>query len=263
MVVDVRNNGIRIGRVKVNKFNVKKTMLLSVLGGLTLLTISGVAISKHKDKVEEPIAIVKDYDIPVRPHYASTLDNTYTVDYEVNYGDTLYGLVTSYCEDANKVNFIIDEIVRDKNNDLDNASSIRQGRTYTLYGVPEEHLADFGYYIPDTEELSESERINDSVEFIKSYVYNGRNEYKMHFDVETYGQPNVEFAELVKSEIKGLIEAVKDYNDMPEGEEKDRAAQELIQLLDGAKTDIRLLTGDQFVQPAKPMGETLDTVRTK
>ena len=256
MAIDVRNNGIKIGRVEIFKYNIKKLFLLGALGGTILVTVVGAGISKQKSKSnssQESNAIVKEYDISVRPHYASQLDNTYTVDYEVGYGDTLYGLVIGYCEDANKANNIIDEIVRDKNNDLDNASSIRAGRTYTLYGVPEEHLADFGYYVPETEDLSNDERIHDSLDFIKSYIYNGRNEYKMHFDVETYGQPNVEFAEMVKSEIKGLVEAVKDYDLMPEGEEKEKAAQELIQLLDGAKTDIRLLTGDEFRQPAKPM----------
>lgn len=252
MKINVNNKGKSIGRVNANEYNLKKLCLIT---GISAAVVIAVPVGFHiasKNKVVDPaptIALSSDYDAPIHSHIISPLDGTYKVKYKVEYGDTLYGLVTSYCEDGEYVNYILDEIVRDKDNDLDNASQIRQGKEYTLYGVPYDHLADFGYFVPNRDELTNEEKINDDIDFIKSYSF-GRDSYKMNLDVIKYGQANIEFIEEVKDELRGLLQMYRDYSEMEDSPEKEKAETELLLMLDGAKTDIKLITGDEFHQPA-------------
>lgn len=252
MKINVNNKGKSIGRLNVNEYNLKKLCLITgVVASIAITVPVGFHIANSKDKVNPAtaVSISTDYEAPIHPHIVSPLDGTYKVKYKVEYGDTLYGLVTSYCEDGAYVNYILDEIVRDKDNDLDNASSIIQGKEYVLYGVPYDHLDDFGYFVPNRDELTDDEKINDDIEFIKSYSF-GRDSYKMNLNKIKDGEPNTQFAEEVKDELRGLLQMYRDYSAMEDSPEKEKAAQELLLMLDGAKTDIKLITGDEFHQPA-------------
>lgn len=253
MKIDIRNRGKKIGSIEEFEFNIKKLCLLTATGLTIAVVIPCGFHMANKNKEKEVAVVEQDYqNYSIKNHIHNPLDGTYKVKYKVEFGDTLYGLVTSYCLDGQDVNYIIDEIVRDKNNDLDNASTIIQGREYTLYGVPYDHLDDFGYYIPSREELSDEDKLNDDIEFIKSYAY-GRDSYKLIVDETKYGTPNYEFACEVKDELIGLCQTYRDYEAMEESEEKEKAQKELLLMFDAAKTDIELVTGDQFVQPAYPI----------
>lgn len=173
--INIKNNRINIGSIS---FDTKTLKNFAFISGCAFLLISSGAIIKdvkddlreqhQKELVEEAI---KNYDY-VGP--------TYKVEYTVNFGDTLEGIVSSYQSDPNIMYPLIDTIVRENN--LQSRNNLREGKTITLYGVGEEHLADFGYTLDYTQVSPdcELEDLSDFIEHqIATIVLTDKNEQKL------------------------------------------------------------------------------------
>ena len=173
--VNIKNNRINIGSIS---FDTKTLKNFALISGCAFLIISTGALIKgaedelreqHQKKIVEDA--IKNYNY---------IGPTYKVEYTVNFGDTLEGIVSSYQSDPNIMYPLIDTIVRE--NDLKSKNSLYEGETITLYGVGEEHLADFGYTL-DYSQVSpdcELEDLNDFIEHqITGLVLTDENEQKL------------------------------------------------------------------------------------
>lgn len=160
--MNIKNNRINIGSISFETTTLKNFAFIS---GCAFLLISSAAIIKdvkddireqhQKELVEEAI---KNYD------YTGP---TYKVEYTVNFGDTLIGIVSSYQSDPNKMYPLIDTIVRENN--LSSRDNLREGTTITLYGVSEDHLADFGYTL-DYSKVNPECELDDLRNFIEKQI---------------------------------------------------------------------------------------------
>lgn len=173
--MNIKNNRINIGSIS---FDTKTLKNFAWGCGFAVVVISSVGYIKNtKDEMvrerEEKIVedAIKNYNY-VGP--------TYEVEYTVNFGDTLEGIVSSYQSDPNIMYPLIDTIVRE--NKLQSKNSLREGKTITLYGVGEEHLADFGYTL-DYSQVSPDCELEDLSDFIErqiaTIVLTDENEQKL------------------------------------------------------------------------------------
>lgn len=162
-VIKIKNNNVTIGKITLDLENLKA---FAFIAGLSIVVISSGAVIKHaKDDV---IKSNNQKTLEDDNHkYSFDTTPTYEVNYEVCFGDTLEGIVSAYQSDPNKMYPIIDDITRV--NHLSSKSSLKDGNTIKLVGVPEEHLADFGYTI-DYSQLSPECELEDLSSFIDDEI---------------------------------------------------------------------------------------------
>lgn len=166
-VIRVKNNNVYIGSLRVDLKVIKEFAFTS---GAVFMIISSAALIKksadivqnreHTHNISNDEAVTPVISVP-----------TYEVEYTVQYGDTLSGIVASYQTDPNRMQKIIDRIA--DINHMSSPSLLRAGKTITLCGIPEEYLSDFGYTIDysKTEPEYELEDLSDYIELTITYAY--------------------------------------------------------------------------------------------
>lgn len=169
-VIRIKNNNVYIGSLKVDMKAIKN---FAFIAGTAFVIISSASlIKKSADIVREPKTAGEDpiTDGTLTQESASS-KKTYEAEYVVQNCDTLSGIVASYQTDPNKMYGIIEKIA-DKNK-LKNPNSLRAGETITLYGIPEEHLIDFGYTIDytKTDPEYELEDLSNYIDEAITYAY--------------------------------------------------------------------------------------------
>lgn len=173
--MNIKNNRINIGSIS---FDTKTLKNFAFISGCAVLVISsGALIKSAKDDLRAEYQKELVEDAIKNYNYAGP---TYKVEYTVNFGDTLEGIVSSYQSDPNIMYPLIDTIVN--KNHLKNKNSLHEGETITLYGVSEDHLADFGYTL-DYSKVNPECELDDLRDFIErqitTIVLTDENEQKL------------------------------------------------------------------------------------
>lgn len=155
----VRNNGKNVGVAYPYKKNLKRLLLVGM--SYVVFTTTGFAIGRATAKDEEKVSysfnVVSEDSYDIEPRYNG-------IEYRVELGQTLTGIITKYETDPNKVYDYLDRIV--DLSDIDNASSLRDGTVIRLVGVPESKLEEFGYSA-DYNLFPPNIELDDRMEFLK------------------------------------------------------------------------------------------------
>lgn len=169
-VIKVKNNNVYIGSLKVDMKIIKN---FAFVAGTTFVIISsGALLKKSADIVRDPHysgkGTIADGDVYT---FSTPSPETYEANYVVQNCDTLSGIVASYQTDPNKMYKLIERIADE--NKLSSPNSLRAGTTITLYGIPEEHLSDFGYTIDysKTDPEYELDDLNEYIQEASTHVY--------------------------------------------------------------------------------------------
>lgn len=164
--MNIKNNRINIGRISFDTDTLKGFAFIS---GCAFLLISTKAITEAIIKAAEDELREQNQKKIVEDAFKNYnyIGPTYEVEYKVQSGDTLEGIVSSYQSDPNIMYPLIDTIVRE--NDLPGRNTLRAGKTITLYGVGEEHLADFGYTL-DYSKVNPECELEDLSDFIDNQI---------------------------------------------------------------------------------------------
>lgn len=164
-IIKVKNNKVVIGRLKIDMDDFK--LIVGLSGVILVATSTQRMIDNYRDKAEKERQ-QELYNEWIANASREEVERTYSdIEYEVSFGDTLEGIVYSYQTDTNKVY----EIMRDIEyaNDLDSKNRIYKGQVLKLCGVPESHLADFGYTLDYSKTNPEYELV-DLAEFIDEEI---------------------------------------------------------------------------------------------
>lgn len=231
---ELKNNNKSVGIVKAYVNNFKKFMLMSTIG-FTVLTATGCG-QKEPERVE--VTQTTDYTYSYEP--------TYKVQYKVEAGDTLTGIIYSYESDANKVYRYIDQVV--DINDLPSASQLRQGEVITLVGVPESKLENFGYS-------------SDYTLFPASYEIEDRVKYINHYNSYIYeAEDNETEVAIFRSKVADLEKRYADWQNEKDPETKTYLEDLLLEEYRDLCEELRSLVGVSFDEhhSAYPLSDSLN-----
>ncbi len=227
MLLNVRNNNRHIGKANAKKSNIKKFMVIAVLGW-TVLTTTGC--HREKAKAEEIV------ETTVEPNYLYSYEPRYDgIEYEVQWGDTLTEIVAAYESDYNKILTYVDDIER-----LNKIKGVlREGITIKLVGVPESKLANYGY-------TSDYSLIGDDVMVEDAYAWLLEERQwilESELNQDLVDKFNIDFTEFVVQYNAYLTEEDEDL--------KQAKLAELVRLLEDVLEQFKTLTGLDFSQHHK------------
>lgn len=177
-----RKNGKIINRetgvieVDVNNIlNAMKTGVLVVAIGGALLGGAVSLVSNGIEERNERQEVMAQQIYNQELERVTNREKTYTIEYEVGFGQTISGIVYSYQSDPNIAQQIIAEVPG--RNNLDYASLMQGGKSYYFHGVPESALRDeeFCLRVGQTvnyDFLQPEREIRINLNFITNYVNN-------------------------------------------------------------------------------------------
>lgn len=168
------------GEIEVDVNNIlnamKKGALVVAIGGVLLsgtISFASGKIEEHNERQEVMAQQIYNQEL----ERVTNKKETYTIEYEVGFGQTISGIVYSYQSDPNIAQQIIAEVPG--RNNLDYASLMQGGKTYFFHGVPEDALMDeeFCSRVGQTvnyDFLQPEREIQINLNFITNYVNNNR-----------------------------------------------------------------------------------------
>ena len=129
---NIKNNNKSKGKASYNISKFVKT--LAIGGTIFVLAAGGAKLAGGRDTAE-PVGVVTEVEQDNTIAVTQVKEATYTVDYKVQSGDTLDGIIYKYAENANEMQSIKNNVIR--YNGLNEYGSLQMGQILTLFNVPE------------------------------------------------------------------------------------------------------------------------------